>query len=731
MKTYAHTLKGRPEEFWHDLEEHLNAVSARAGEFAAPFEAEDWGRIAGLWHDLGKYRATFQQYLKGEVLSGGDHAVVGAWLSRLRQPGRESLPLAFVIAGHHAGLANPAAGDRPRPLQIRLKEGPPLLEEALPHVPETIREARLPKLPTRFLNPPGKREEIERFQQSFEFWIRFVFSALVDADYLDTEEFHHPGDRVRELAGVDSIAVLRTRLDGAMRRIETAAEPSEVNRARSEILRACRAKAELEPGLFSLTVPTGGGKTLAAMSFALHHAERHGLRRVIAVVPFTSIIEQNARVYREALGIDNVLEHHSNLDPEKETRRNKLASENWNAPVVVTTGVQFFESLFGNRGSRCRKLHNIAASVILLDEVQTLPIGFQMPILDALRELVAHYRCSIVLSTATQPAFERRDDFPQGLENVCEIAPDPPALARRLRRFQVTWPDPGGEPVSWPELAEQLKKEAQVLAVVHQRKDAQELARLLPEEGRFHLSALMCAAHRSKRLLEIHQALKEGRVCRLVSTQLIEAGVDVDFPVVYRALGGLDSIVQAGGRANREGKLEMGRVVVFQAPTDPPRGTPRQGLETMQILLRRYGGDLEPTDPEVVATYFRLLFSKGEPDACNIQPQRAALNFATVAEKFRLIDDTYTRPLVVPYGAATERLEAFRQQPGRERLRALQPYLVNVPRRQLETFQAAGAVELVEDLVHALHSTFANLYDDEFGLRIEDSPSADPERLIV
>jgi CRISPR-associated endonuclease/helicase Cas3 len=731
MKAYAHTVEGRPEEEWHLLETHLEAVAALAQDFAATFGSGQWAKLAGLWHDLGKYRPTFQQYLRGVGSSGGDHAVVGAWHSRVRQPDRHSLPLSFVIAGHHAGLANRASGDRPRPLKARLEDGPPLLEEALPHIPQSILETPFPALPARFREVPRPKAEQGPFTRSFEFWIRFVFSALVDADYLDTSEFHHPGERAQELAGMASIAALRARLDAALEQIESDARPTEVNRTRAEILRECWGKAALEPGFFSLTVPTGGGKTLAAMSFALRHAERHGLRRVIAVVPFTSIIEQNAKVYRDALGAGNVLEHHSNLDPVKETRRNKLASENWDAPVVVTTGVQFFESLFGNRGSRCRKLHNIAGSVILLDEVQTLPISFQMPILEALRELVAHYRCSIVLSTATHPAFEKRGGFAHGLDDVREIVQDPPALARRLRRFQVTWPDPDGEPVAWPELAAELREEDQVLAVVHQRNDAQVLARLLPEEGRFHLSALMCAAHRSDRLETIRVALEGQRTCRLISTQLIEAGVDVDFPLVYRALGGLDSIVQAGGRANREGKRAMGRVVVFLAPSKPPPGTPQQGLETMLSLLREHGGDLEPTNPEMVAQYFRLLFGKGVTDASDIQREREALNFATVANNFRLIDDDYTRPLVVPYGQSEDRLAKYRQEPTRLHQRALQPYLVNIPKWQLAKFEAAGAVELVNDTVYALCPTHRQLYDPEFGLRIEDAPSADPSQLIA
>ena len=393
---------------------------------------------------------------------------------------------------------------------------------------------------------------------------------------------------------------------------------------------------------------------------------------MIVAIPYTSIIEQNAEVYRLALGQENVIEHHANLDPDAETIRNRLASENWDAPVVVTTNVQLLESLFANRPSRCRKVHNISGSVVLLDEVQTLPTRHLDAIVEVLQELTDSYGCSLVLSTATQPALVRSDSLPRGLRSVHEIVPNPPSLFARLRRVEVDWSGALAPEVSWSTLAAEISRHEVVLVVVHRRRDARELAELLPEERRFHLSALMCAAHRARTLEQIHQRLQSGGPCRVVSTQLIEAGVDVDFPVVYRALGGLDSIAQAAGRCNREGKLAAGRVIVFRSPTPPPAGTLRKGLERAESLLRAAGGALDLADPDLYATYFRVLYLGEDLDAAGVQAARQALKFATVARKLRLIEDGFAYPIVVPWGDGEQRLEALRRMgPSRERLREL------------------------------------------------------------
>jgi CRISPR-associated endonuclease/helicase Cas3 len=736
---YAHTLKGRPESEWEELEAHLHAVALEAKKFAAAFEAGDWGQLAGLWHDLGKAQKKFQDRLRGSG-EAVEHAGVGAALAHSKDK-VAGLPLAFAIAGHHAGLADLASSIEggPKPLQVRLKENGPLLSEVRQALPADLLAAALPSLPERIVCNPDRTARL----RSLELWTRFLFSALVDADYLATEAFYSPGRRT-EVEEYDDIPTLGSRLDDSLDKLAASLteekRDSLVNRKRAEVLAACEAKAGQERGIYSLTVPTGGGKTLSAMAFALRHAEHWKLQRVIVAIPFTTIIEQNAKVYADALGERNVLEHHSALDPlaaeernrEAELRR-RLAAENWDAPVVVTTNVQLFESLFSNSPSRCRKLHRIARSVILLDEAQTLPIPYLLTVLEVLRELVNHYGCSVVLTTATQPALKMRENLLQGFEKVEEIAPQPSELARDLKRVRPVWPAPGEPLLPYPELAHRLLGLERALAVVHLRKDARTLAELLPKEGTFHLSALMCPAHRSARLGEIRERLKTDEPCRLVSTQLIEAGVDIDFPVVYRCLGGLDSLAQAAGRCNREGRLlpDLGLVVFFRAETKPPPGIPRKGLEVVEEMLIELGGTIDLDDPASYELYFRKLYFRCEMDPEGIQTLREGLCFASISRKLRLIEDA-SEAIVVPYGAADERLAALRREgPDRLLLRALQPFTINIRRRTVSRLFKDGVLETVADGVNALTPMYRHLYDDRFGLIVDDEPLPDPEQLVT
>jgi len=613
MEYYAHSPGDGAGGGWHRLEDHLQATAQRAAEFASAFGSADWGRLAGLLHDLGKYQETFQERVRG-ASERVDHAGAGAAMGVSRDA-RLGMPLAFVIAGHHGGLPNFSLWETgaPTPLKERIAAGQKALASIRGVVPSPIASHPIPSL-LAFLQPADRADQCPA-KRRMAFWIRFLFSALVDADFLDTEDFYHPSMREAATAGYDDIASLRERLDRYMAAAFGAVDPTDVNAVRQAVLDACRRAAEKPPGVFTLTVPTGGGKTLSGMAFALGHAERHGMRRVIYVAPFTSIIEQNAEAYRKALGAGNVIEHHSNLEPEQETDRNRLASENWDAPIIVTTAVQFFESLFASKPSRCRKLHNVARSVIVLDEAQKVPIRYLSVILEALKELAAHYGCTVVLATATQPALGKRDSLPEGFESAEEIVPE-------------------------------------VLVVVHRRQDARDLARLLPEEGRFHLSALMCAAHRRDVLDRVRETLEAEAPCRLVSTQVVEAGVDIDFPVLYRALAGLDSVVQAAGRCNREGRLDEGRVTTL-----------RHGLSVTETMLRQTGVTLDPTDPGVFEDYFRRLYLCKDQDAERLRADLAGFNFATAARKFRIIEDRFARPVVVPYGEAMDR------PPGRRALR--------------------------------------------------------------
>lgn len=738
---YAHSLPDRPESDWEPLDEHLRNVAQRGGEFAATFGAAEFGRLAGLWHDLGKYLASFQNKLRGEQ-GHVDHAGPGAAAVMEHVPA--GLPLAFAIAGHHAGLANFQAqlDTSLTPLLARVDREKLAWQSIRSTIPGELwpRPISIPQI----MSPPVPPRSNEDARRSLELWTRFLFSALVDADYLETERFYD-GARGERRHGGDSLEVLRDRLSANL----AGFHDTPVNRARAGVLADCRRAANLPPGLFSLTVPTGGGKTLSGLAFALEHAINHGLRRVIVAIPYTSIIEQTAAIYCDILGAANVVEHHSNLDvqarweqDEELEGRRRLAAENWDAPVVVTTNVQLLESLLANQPARCRKLHNLARSVILLDEAQCLPIHMTMTVVDLLTELSQRFGSTIVLSTATQPALNERSSF-SGLRNVREIIAAPAELANRLRRVQIRWPMSTNMPATYADIAAEIAEYPCVLAIVHRRRDARELARLIPEEGRFHLSALMCSAHRQKVLAEVRRRLELRRdgdraPIRLIATQLVEAGVDVDFPVVFRALGGLDSIAQAAGRCDREGCATQaagrpaGQVIVFRAPTLPPPGVLRLGLQTTQSMLEEFGEALDLSNPGTFEQYFRRLYSKHPLDR-GLQAHRAALNFATVAAESRLIEDGFMEPIVVPYGDAAGRAARFRKDPTRETQRALQPFLVQVTPGDIALLNQLGAIESIdpEGRVRVLADVCANLYDSDFGLVIDETSQSDPAAYIA
>lgn len=720
---------------WELLEDHLESVATLAAEFASMFESEDWGRLAGLWHDLGKYRAEFQRRIRGENIHA-PHAGVGAALA---YSGIGSPPLAFAIAGHHAGLANHAAQEEStqRPLERVVAENLAVLSEVRNVVPRSILEHSRPTLP-----PWLNASDVEERALRVELWTRFLFSALVDADRLATELFYEPTKR--DAMTYESIGELSRRVDA---HLDTLGSDTPVDVLRAVVLDHCRQAAALSPGLFSLTAPTGSGKTLASMSFALRHADRHTLRRVIVVAPYTSIIEQNAQVYRGVLGNRNVIEHHSAIDEEAreaaasetETRR-RLAAENWDAPIVVTTAVQFFESLLNNEPSRCRKLHNIARSVIIVDEAQTLPTDFMLALLDVMRQLTAHYRCSLVLSTATQPALAARDALPQGLSDVREIIPNASALASGLRRVSVHWPD-AGSAVPIERIAEEMLDRPQVLTIVHNRPEARKIAELLPADGRYHLSTRMCAAHRLTTLAAVRAALDAGDSCRVVSTQLVEAGVDVDFPVVYRAMAGLDSLTQAAGRCNRNGLLRnsddqpaLGEFVVFRAESPPPRGVPRRGLAVTEQMLRATGS-LDLSNPATLEEYFRGLYFGSQLDERGVMAERRAFNYATVGDRVRFIREA-TQPLIVPWEQAHERVHAFeealrRKSRIRKAARGLQPFVVQLYQQELQILLGQGAAAPLDGFGYILVAPFLHLYHEEFGLTLNDAVAADVGALVA
>jgi CRISPR-associated endonuclease/helicase Cas3 len=713
----------------HELVEHLKAVAEMAREVAGKFGAGDLAYWAGLWHDLGKFHPDFQSYITNPTARRGpDHSSTGAvWAGQCFQP------LAFLVAGHHGGL--PSSTDLKSRLQA--KANAPATIQALERA-RTILSTIKPDSPLDAKLPPflqgrtQKQKDQDDLKRRLELFLRLVFSALVDADFLDTERHFHPKESQLRGQRPEVNHLWEQFVRDQEERFKDH-ESTRLNQIRQEIYQACTQAAEQPPGIFSLTVPTGSGKTRSGMAFALRHAVLHGLDRVIVAIPYTSIIEQTADVYREIFGQDFVLEHHSAVTTEQDPTDplsqkdvwSRLASQNWDAPIVVTTTVQLFESLFANRPSACRKLHNVARSVLILDEVQTLPPELLPPILDVLQELADHYRVSVVLCTATQPAFQDGPYF-KGLQGVREIIPDPSCYFQELRR--VAYDFIHNKRWTWQEVGAEMQQADQCLAVVNTKRDALQLLEALNDQDAFHLSTLLCGAHRRDVLSEVRQRLKAGERCRLVSTQVVEAGVDVDFPVVLRAVGPLDRIVQAAGRCNREGRLESGRVIVFwPADGGTPSGTYRTGMDTALSLLSNPTIDLH--DPNLYRTYFELLYQAVSLDKKGIQNLRHALDYPEVARQFRLIEDDTASVVVRPERHRQEidkLLNALRREAELPRwvLRRLQPYIVNVRSRLIQGYDKQGLIQLIAPGLWE----WLGGYDNVRGLVIANR---DPSELVI
>ena len=729
-------VKQLPNGHWkeHALEAHLRDVAKLAGEFATGFAAQDLAALAGLWHDLGKYSNEFQRYIKTvsgydaeahiEGVNRVDHSTAGA-LYAMRQLGARGRILAYLIAGHHAGLPDWSMADTgAQALSHRLDARQNHLLDRLPEqaIPADILIQTKPSA-----RPLGGVDGLH-------LWLRMLFSCLVDADFLDTEAFMDE-NQAASRTGYQNLSTLLPLFDAYMAKKSADAPTTPVNTIRAEILRQCREKARQPSGLFSLTVPTGGGKTLSGMAFALQHAVQHQKSRIIYVIPYTSIIEQTAGIFRDIFG-DNVVEHHANLDPDQEDARARLATENWDAPIIVTTNVQFFESLFASRTSRCRKLHNIVNSVVVLDEAQLLPPEFLQPIADVMNQLAAHYGVTFVLSTATQPALGSFQTFGnpafRGLDNVQEIMDDPDALYQTLKRVEVNFPNDLQTPQTWQSVADELLKHPSVLCIVSRRDDARELYRLLVKDDPnvIHLSALMCGQHRSRIIRYIKWRLKKNKPLRVMSTQLVEAGVDVDFPVVYRTLAGLDSIAQAAGRCNREGKLaELGKVVVFVPPKPAPIGLLRQAAGISVSLLHGYQGEV--LSRALARKFFEHLYQQahsldkhGIHTLLTQDARECQIQFRSVAEKFKLIDDTAYKTILVRYGDSPALLKTLSSiGPKRDVMRKLQRYAVNVPKYIFEQLEKQGDVTQVWPGIYAQVGDV--LYDRKLGLVIGGSIAPD------
>lgn len=735
---YAHTP---PKDFpnkWHILYDHLKETAKCASEFSRCFGYEKAGFVLGLFHDLGKIDPNFQEYLrvcdKGGKTIKTTHSIQGAsflWKLLLKQ-NSHNLPLSICCFGHHGGLNAQHKVITQNGILYQWwnnKENDPMkrrMQEFLKNFALVTPE----KLPS---------EELK-----IEFLLRMLFSSLVDADFLDTERHFNPSQaalRTNTVRLFDLWPIFRaTQLKMMWQNRE-----DNLNKIRNRIYFSCVDAAKNQPGVFRLTVPTGGGKTLSGMAFALKHAvvnKTHGFRRIIIALPYTSIIDQNANVYREIFGNNFVLEHQSQVevreddDQDENYLRQRLASENWDYPIIVTTTVQLFESLFNNKPARCRKLHNIAKSILILDEIQTLPPELVEPTMDVLRTLIDDYGVTLVLSTATQPAFDSTPYLKvfDGIK-ITEIVPDYKTYFDKLKRVQYL---PLKQYNSLDELADEIAQNinAQSLTILNTRKHALKLLDALMErkvEGLYHLSTLLCGAHRKKILKEVTEKLNSSNAVpvRLISTQVVEAGVDLDFPVVFRAIAPLDRIVQAAGRCNRNDKRNIkGKVIIFDFPEQQfPSQTYKLGIENAGILLKRNPPE-KLHDPDLYTEFFQMLFKDVNLDKHNIQSYRRELDFPIVAEKYKLIENTV--PVVIltyDNNEGEKRLKNYIYKPSRETWCALMPYIVNLHYYDTQKEDIKECIIPIEETKTNLHK-WIGTYDEITHRGIRDIVR-DPADLII
>ena len=719
----AHVRKEKDGSFTiQSVEEHSLGTATLCELFASVFGAGLWGRITGQFHDVGKYiKDIFQPYIRdrsGMIPASykgnkPDHSSAGAILARERLPYLYQ-PIAYCVAGHHSGLPDKSDLDR------RLKKIE-CLTNAEKYIPDEIRNTAL--MPAAPLLNNGYHE--------FHLWIRMLFSCLVDADYLDTEKFMQP-EKSAHRKGYKTLSRLKILFDEYMEHLSQNAPDTLINRKRAYILQRCRETGSDIPGLYNLTVPTGGGKTLASIAWALEHALKYGKDRIIIAIPYTSIIAQTAAILRNIFGNENVIEHHSNLlrDSPNENEMELLATENWDAPVIVTTNVQFFESLYACKTSRCRKLHNICNSVVILDEAQMLQPEYLKPILHILQGLQSSFKTSVLFCTATQPVFEgvigsRKASFMGLTSPVKEIIPDGYELFSAFKRVHIDWKE---SIYSFDKLAEELAGHKQVLCVVNTRKEAQELFRRMPKDGirTVHLSRMMCSVHIMKVIDEIKEKLNNEEPIRVISTQLIEAGVDIDFPVVYRVFAGLESIIQAAGRCNREGKLETGTVIVIRLEGSRLQGLMNKAASALSDLLNDTPDKESLTTPALLKKYFSKYFERintfDKPETeeylykgtGNLQ-----FRFATYARNFQLIDDKDSVSILVGYESGANLIERLKNEgPSRELLRELQQYSVTIRKWDYEKLIQKG---LVKDYGKFSILESGKSYDSDAGVMVENS----------
>lgn len=709
-------------EAFQSNDEHCFGVAVLAKQFASEFGMGDWGYILGILHDKGKEKSEFQNYIcdvngilghKNWTPLGKAHSCVGAIMADKLY--KEYYPImSQPIMGHHSGM----------------QDYDELKKSMMHEMPKEVR-------PLKILPPLMNTQVIENVDNCFDLsvFIRMLFSCLKDADILDTDKFQHPEKYIR-FQSKKTIGELLPKLECHLKNISK--QDTEVNRIRKRVQDLCAERSEGERGFYSLTVPTGGGKTLSSMLWAMRHAVYNNQKRIIIAIPFNSIIVQTAKILKGIFGEENVLEHHCNFVVEDEINDKEmqericLAMDNWDYPIIVTTNVQLFESMFSNSTSDCRKLHNIANSVIVLDEVQALPTEYLNPILAILKSYNNYFGTSVLFMTASLPilcgnlnSWSNRCFKGIEKEKWHEIVSESELLYDRLRRVEIKADD---NESTYDDIAERLSQYSCVLCIVNSRKDAKEIYNRLPQKGRFHLSRLMYPKHVDKKIDEIKNMLKvKTPIIRVVTTQLVEAGVDMDFPVVFRQETGLDSILQAAGRCNREGRLKMGHTYVFRLNHRPTEGALSNEINAFNLFRQDNYSDW--LSPEAMYDYFKWLYKGSDFDKEHIEKECGfddkencpAINFGKIHKKFKLIEENGVSIVVLSKDNAAI-LKKFRSDGyiDNHMLNKLGKYMVSIKKRD---FEKLFVQRLVEELMpnSGIYCTVSEKqYNPEIGLVFEN-----------
>ena len=716
------------------LPEHIEGVAHHCALFleeAGLPELAPLGRLLAQLHDAGKAQPAFQRYILGKSDQKAPHSAAGALLAtcilyelseelQLKKLPRTSQLLAYAISGHHRGLYD-YIELRKELEKEEIKKRYAKTKEELPNIKSELRTWVEEHAEATETSLKELAKQVEATEQA-QALIRLLFSCLVDADFLDTEAFMDEERKERRQEATSGYAPLELLRDRLTKHMEGFSTEGKINEARRAFLNRCRAHGQSCPkGYYSLFLPTGGGKTLSSMAWALETALKHEAQRIIYVIPYTSIITQTAGIFREIFGEENVLEHHSDISfsadeasqEAERYERTRLLAENWDAPIIVTTNVQFFESLFSHKVSRSRKVHSIANSVVVFDEVQMFPTEFLHPMLRLLEDLRWIYGTQLLFCSATLPPFDKDhsssfkkvNDFHQLSDAIQPIVPEDPELFKVFDRVIYHLEE---KEYTTKELAEELAQHDSALCIVNSRRDASRLYQALLEEGKeaqdvIHLSRNMCSAHLKERIAEVRHRLKAGLPTLVISTQLIEAGVDIDLPIVYRAMSGLDSIVQAGGRCNREGKRPApGEVYVFSlSDGGKALGAIAQGQNATRFLLDNDKEHTRPSMPlELIEAYYDRYYASIESfDTKGIaeslydvdEAKRWRFDFEQASKDFQLIDNV-DHDLFVPYSKGKELLEGLEKHTlylNHRTMRELQQYHVSISKWRYEELEEA------------------------------------------